>query len=280
MGFCALCGVSAELQSSHYLAAAFFRRLHGSDAGRVTPPILLNPHLMMYNCRQPQAKLLCQDCEHRFKVNGEDWVIDCTARTDRSFPLRDLLLSHAPLSRVGPTKEGRVAYTFSGVQVPAIQKDKLLYFAASVFWRGAVFDWSRVSDHAQLSFPPGLGQELQTFLMGSAPFPSSVILQVEVAIDPTLGGGEIGMVFPEPIQPRQAGPPEPVRGYFFSIFGITFLLFFDGSAAGMKTKYASVAEPPHFLSLTNVRMEEVTEQHGEMKTRAKPVGLLAKRHRL
>jgi hypothetical protein len=280
MAFCALCGFSANLRSSHYLAAGFFRRLHGNDAGQVTPPILLNPRLIVYSCRQPQANLLCDDCEHRFKVGGEDWVIDCTARTDGSFPLRDLLLLHAPLGQVGPTKEGRLAYIFSGVQVPAAQHDKLLYFAASVFWRGAVFDWPSVSDNAQLSFPPGLGQELQTFLMGNAPFSSSVILQIEVAIDPTLGGGEIGMVFPQPIQPRRAGPPEPIRGYFFSVFGITFLLFFDGRAAGMRTKSASIAEPPHFLSLTNVRMGEVTEQHAEMKTRAKPVGLLAKRTRL
>jgi hypothetical protein len=274
MGLCALCGGDADLQSSHYLAAAFFRRLHGNDDdGKVTFPISMNPERVMYNCRQPQAKLLCKACEQRFKVNGEDSVIECTARKDGSFPLRDLLLSHTPLSQVGPTKEGRLAYIFSGVQIPAIQHDKLLYFAASVFWRGAVFCWSRVSEHEQLRLPPGLEQQLQTFLMGNAPFPSSVILQVEVAIDPTLSGGEVGMVFPQTIQPRHAEPSNSIRGYFFSVFGITFLLYFDGKAAGMQTNHLSITEPPHFLSLTNVRMEEVTDR------RAKPVGLLAKRRR-
>jgi len=114
MAFCALCGFSANLRSSHYLAAGFFRRLHGNDAGQVTPPILLNPRLIVYSCRQPQANLLCDDCEHRFKVGGEDWVIDCTARTDGSFPLRDLLLLHAPLGQVGPQKKA-ASLTFSPV---------------------------------------------------------------------------------------------------------------------------------------------------------------------
>jgi len=77
VGNCALCGSLAEIRESHYLSAAFFRRLHGEDDdGEVTFPISMNADRLMYNCNQPTAQLLCDACEHRFKVQGKTMSLD------------------------------------------------------------------------------------------------------------------------------------------------------------------------------------------------------------
>jgi len=215
VGICALCGTAAELRESHYLPAAFFRRLHGeNDDGKVTYPISLNANRQMYDCHQVKATLLCDVCEHSFKVHGEDCVIGCTARTDGRFPLRDLLLRSLPIEKVGPTPEGRLAYVYAGSRIPGIRHTEIMYFAASVFWRGAAFDWSRVSDYSQLRLPPDLGPALRAYLLGTAPFPPSVLLQVEVAANPAVGRGTLGMIFPEKIIPRHPNASSEPRGYF------------------------------------------------------------------
>jgi hypothetical protein len=150
MGVGALCGTSATLRNSHYLAAAFFRRLHGEDGGKTLHPISLNARRIMYNCNQPQARLLCDICEHRFKVHGEDWVIECSCHKDGRFPLRDLLLEGTPIGHIGPTSSGQRADIYTGNRMPRLRHAELTYFATSVFWRGWAFDWSRVSDFPQL----------------------------------------------------------------------------------------------------------------------------------
>jgi hypothetical protein len=155
--------------------------------------------------------------------------------------------------------------------VPAIHHPEIIYFAASVFWRGWVFDWSRVSDHSKIDFPKGLGIEFQDFLLGKSQFPYSVVLQVEVALNPTFSRGNIGIIFPDKFTPRvPTVDPKPV-GYFFQVFGLTLSLYFDlGKPAGM-----NIAEPPHPILLTDVRMLEAKECCDRLESTAKRVGRLA-----
>ncbi len=171
MGVCALCGTTAILRHSHYLAAAFFRRLHTKEGERTLHPISVNASRAMYDCTQPQTELLCDSCENRFKVQGEDWVIKCSCQKDGCFPLRDLLVQSTPIGQIGQPPRADI---YTGDRIPGIRHTEIIYFAASVFWRGWVFDWSRISDFAQLELPPGLGLELQDFLLGRSPFPTSV----------------------------------------------------------------------------------------------------------
>jgi hypothetical protein len=276
VGICALCGKTGTLISSHYLAAAFFRRLHSKEGEKVIHPISLDARRMILNCNQPRTKLLCGNCEHRFKVQGEDWVIKCTCQKDGRFPLRDLLLRNTPIGQVGPTSSGRRADIYTGNGISEINHREIIYFAASVFWRGWVFDWSQVSDHSQIDLPPKLGLEFRDFLLGKSLFPS-VVLQVEVALNPAFSRGNLGIIFPDKIAPRIPNPdPKPV-GYFFQVFGLTFSLYFDlGKTAGMKTKVTSIAEPPHVILLTDVRMMEASASYDVLESTAKRVGQLAR----
>jgi len=251
--------------------------LHGDDQGKVVHPISLNAKRAIYDGSQAQAKLLCDVCERRFAVQGENWIIECTSQDGR-FPLREILLQTAPIRQVGPTAAGRVAHVYAGSRNPAIRHGEIIYFAASVFWRGWAFDWSSVSDLSQLEFPTGLGDQLRDFLLGKSPFPESVVLQVEVALNPVLGNRSLGMIFPDKITPRIPNATVEPVGYFFAVFGVTFMLYFDlGKAAGLRTKAISIAEPPHTISLSDVRMLEVDADYKRLESTAKRVGKLARR---
>jgi len=61
------------------------------------------------------------------------------------------------------------------------------------------------------------------------------------------------------------------------VCGMTFILYFDlGRPAGLTTKALSIAEPPHIISLTDVRLAEVDADCRKMESTAKRVGKLAK----
>jgi len=164
MSICALCGRLATLRQSHYLPAAFFRRMHAN--GR--RPIFVDGRRKMYKTTQVKAKLLCDKCEHRLKVGGEDWATDCTLKSTGSFLLRDLLIRRRPDALIGTPPR---ANAYWSNRLPELQHTKLLYFAASVLWRGSVLDWSKVDpDTARIKLP-NLPNELEPsfrdFLLGA-----------------------------------------------------------------------------------------------------------------
>jgi len=206
MGICALCRKTATLRRSHYLPAAFFRRLHSN--GR--PPAVVDASSKREECNQPKVLLLCDKCEHRFKTQGEDWVIDCTCKATGGFALRDLLLRNRPAGAMSPNVA--TAFWYHGQALAKMRHREIVYFAASVFWRGCAHDWSRVdSGLSRLEFAPELELEFREFLLGKSAFPPSVILQVEVAFDPFLMGGRLGIAFPKEVTLRKhiarQGPP-------------------------------------------------------------------------
>lgn len=270
MGICALCRETATLRKSHYLPAAFFRRLHSN--GR--PPVVVDARSKREKCPQPKVPLLCDKCEHRFKTQGEDWVIDCTCKATGGFALRDLLLRNRTMS-----PDVATAFWYNGQALAKMRHREIVYFAASVFWRGCAYDWSRVdSSLSRLEFAPELELEFREFLLGKSAFPPSVILQVDVAFDPFLVGGRLGITFPEAVIPRKPiarqGPPV---GYFFFVCGLTFTLYFDfGIPAGLSGKSTSIAEAPHPLLLTNVRMSEVRAGQEALELTAVPKGRLSR----
>lgn len=85
MGICALCGMAATLRSSHYLPAAFFRRLHGEDSGKVLHPMSLNAKRAIYDCKQPQTKLLCDICNTVSRLKGRIGLQDAPAKKMGAF---------------------------------------------------------------------------------------------------------------------------------------------------------------------------------------------------
>jgi hypothetical protein len=125
--------------------------------------------------KQAQDYLLCSDCEDRFRVNGEDWVLAYFYRgRGRGFKLREILLQQTSLFIDG----NRQLYACAGV--PNLDMDKMIYFAASFFWRTAVHVWKR--DERTITIDLGkYAEPLRRFLLGEIPFPEGMALHTWIS---------------------------------------------------------------------------------------------------
>jgi hypothetical protein len=99
--------------------------------------MLLTPKGALQTSKQIKTRLLCSECEQRFSKHGETWVLARCLQADGSFPLAALLASRLPDVSL-PTSPTRVYYAAA---IPEINIMALTYFAASIFWRGAVHPW-------------------------------------------------------------------------------------------------------------------------------------------
>jgi hypothetical protein len=138
---CALCLEVKALVNSHYIPAFCYRDLW--ERSGLRHPVLVTEKISVLRAKQLQHPLLCKDCEDRFNRGGERWVADQSARSPGSFPLRSLLRRQPPHS----FWEGDPVY-FAEFILPA-RVESLIYFAASVFWRGAIYDWARLGSNSK-----------------------------------------------------------------------------------------------------------------------------------
>ncbi len=136
IGTCRLCQLqNVELRDSHFMSAGFYKIAR--DESRSNPnPVLVSEDVSMISSEQAKDYLLCAECEDRFNKGGEDWVLKNCWHNETEFPLRSALVASQPSPLSSPD------FTiFEGAAVPGAEPDKLVYFAASIFWRAAAHDW-------------------------------------------------------------------------------------------------------------------------------------------
>jgi hypothetical protein len=219
IGKCKLCHLeNQDLCDSHYLPKKIY--------GVTRAPQLKSPHpvtLSGTSMRQLSDQLrdyvFCKCCEQRLNKNGEQWVLanipdDC----DGAFPLR------AALQALTPIFVGTDLDLYDVTNVPTFEIDKLLYFAVSVFWRGAVHDWETTGG---LKAPKvelcGYEEPIRGFLMGEQILPLGVVLTADI--------WHAKKVFQAAYPPLASHLPECQR-YWFYIPGIIFSLYLgDGIPA-------------------------------------------------
>jgi hypothetical protein len=163
---------------------------------------------------QAQAYLLCEECEARFRREGEDWVLANCLRPGGRFPLRETLDQAAPAWR---DPEIRI---YSCTNMAGVSVDAIIYFALSVFWRAAVHRWIIAGHSASIDLGP-YEEAFRCFLLHEAPFPGSAALCVlvwarnaELAMNPN-SGNEDGFHYHQ-----------------FGIPGLAFMLFVGGNLPG------------------------------------------------
>ena len=107
---------------------------------------------------------------------------------------------------------------YEGSTIPGVNPDQLGYFAASVFWRGAIRGWDLARRESERLKLGKYEEELRCFLTGRA-FPTDAVLIVTVS-------SESGSV-PDTLTtfPFLKGHESRFRQYKFTIPGITFQLF-------------------------------------------------------
>jgi hypothetical protein len=180
--------------------------------------------------RQDQEQVtdyvLCWECEQRFNKNGEDWVLARIPHDyGQPFALQKALEKETPF-HIEPALN-----LYAGGRISAFDMDKLVYFASSIFWRGAVHQWE--TSRGKLTFKVELGKHAEAvrkFLLGEAPFPQDLWLTVIVwPFTPVLNAGLV---------PR----PDSQNGwnrYWFYVSGLGFVLHFgDAVPAEIKRRCA------------------------------------------
>ncbi len=212
METCKLClKFVAKLEDSHFLSAGIYRRMRDLTAKNPNP-MLLTPKGALQTSKQIKTPLLCSECEQRFSKHGENWVLARCLQADGSFPLAALLASRAPDVFL-PTTPTRVYYAAG---IPKINAAALTYFAASIFWRGAVHPW-KSDGTVPVPLGPLFEEQLRQYLMGLQPFPKdSFSLWVVVR-----EGKEIDRLTYEPAGNRIG----KLHSYRFPMPGLCFMLY-------------------------------------------------------
>ena len=174
-GACRLCGLVRPLCKSHLLPKQLYSLLHDPDDPK---HFTLGTGRLNHTMRQIHEYLLCEECEERFNSGGERWVLANSLQSSGDFPLRDALRAAKPFVKL----QDSIAYLGSA---PGVDLDKLVYFAASVFWRTSVGKWSLTDrwfgNDSKVDFGPIYNEELRLFLMTERTFPANAVLVVYVA---------------------------------------------------------------------------------------------------
>jgi hypothetical protein len=227
-GVCALCKQDSMLQDSHLMPKAMYRMLRSTDL--VNPnPTIISDRAMWETSRQVKSFLLCSACEQRFHRNGEDWMLRYCCRANNEFKLREVLLQNSPVYDDGQVR------VYCSRRIEQIDTEKLVYFAASVFWRAAVGRWRVDSTRLdEVELGNDFTEQFRRFLLLEGDFPEGAAITTEVfeSHEPSLGTA----VFPG------GGRVAEYHLYRFALPGVRFKLFL---AREFLKKHAGCAPTAH-----------------------------------
>lgn len=185
--------------------------------------------------------LLCQACEIRFQQGGEDWVLGMRYRSDGSFPLRDLLVSAKAVDNNADSS------VYDASAIAGIDIEKICYFAASLFWRAGIGNWStRFANAPQINLKTDLMTGFRNYLLGVGSFPADAFLVVSVAKE-----SQPNRVLLAPHKAQDV----PFSRYEAHIPGMMFELFVD---ADSKFSAFSINTAPGHIVLTTLINRRLT----------------------
>jgi hypothetical protein len=177
--------------------------------------------------------VFCSGCEQRFGKYGEDYVMRLVVQSDGTFPL---------LEQLEKTGKGIVAppvTAYAAADAPGIDRDKIAYFAASVFWRAAVHTW-RLDDGkvATSELGESYSEEFRQFLLGKAAFPQHAYLTTIVCSDK-----ESHKYFFMPGTNIKTSD----KVHIVAVRGLTFFLGVGRELPGHTKRYCIVQSPERFV---------------------------------
>ena len=209
---------------------------------------------------QFKLPLLCQACEIRFQQGGETWTLGNRYRSDGSFPLRNMLLAAKPETQRPDGARIYQARTLSGLEV-----NQLIYFAASLFWRAGIADWSvRFANAPKIDLDAWLMNELRDYLLGTAPFPAraSIFVIVDAETAP-----QRALMSPVKVTER------PLLRYQTYIPGIVFELGVDLASP---LRDLSLDSPVERIMLSDIVTKFVQVMGSTLSQTSEPKGSLKK----
>lgn len=200
-------------------------------------PVLITKGASFLTSAQARAHMLCAECEDRFNKSGEEWVIENCWHGETEFPLRTALMAVTPFV----DEPGFRAY--EARNVAGVDLHRLVYFAASVFWCGALDGWRMGRGRpTQLMLGP-YEEAFRLFLIGEAPFPKHVLLVV------TLSERQDNLNNRNMALPFGGERSEDGRHYQFVVPGVTFLILVGKSIPAAMRQIGTV--PNGFLFIAS-----------------------------
>ena len=172
-------------------------------------PIRITDEFAVQTSKQYTATLLCKDCEQRLRKYGEDWVLAHCWRGE-TFALASLVFS------AKPKFSSPEASLYYAAEIDGINASAMTYFAASMFWRAAVHNWSNRSSEPAINLGP-YREQLRQYLVGAAEFPKNCMLSV--VLPPANGRMVRYMMHPFPKRTRGC------TVYTLLFLGIQFSIF-------------------------------------------------------
>jgi hypothetical protein len=172
----------------------------------------------------------------RVKI-GETWILaNIPHDYDDPFPL------HAAANASTPAIIEPDRIPIAGRTTNGFDMDKLIYFGASIFWRGAAYRWQPVDGHQVPIVHLGEYQEeLRLFLLGKSSFPTDVSLTV--------------MLWPYKKVPPAALLPDHYlmtkwEQYWFYITGLGFVLDVGRNVPPEIRSCSTSHAPEQFVTIT------------------------------
>ena len=185
----------------------------GSGTEGNQDPVTFQRRQQKQSSFQVRDYVFCRECEQLFSKNGEDYVMRLVTKKDGTFPLLNTL-------NAIPTDMARTKWrAYSERQTPDLDREKIAYFASSIFWRASVHTW-KMEDGEEIRLDLGkrYNEELQRYLLGETGIPRNATLMVAACVD------EVSQItfFPpkENVKVKDRSVGVLIRGMFF-LFRIT-----------------------------------------------------------
>lgn len=245
IGLCALCGPDNRevrvLRQSHFLPKAVYRYLNLSKA-KDTKLLLRTPekNRVFSMGKQITQALLCDTCEGRMSVKGEDYYSKMMLRIDvkNELPSRaykilfEILI---PLWKTPGNGYGQnLILSIGSNSLRSIDSQQLYHFAIGMFWKASFNDWEHCS---AIPLEPSLIEDMRKYLLGG-----SYLTGYIVRIVPSFWRARFGVTFPNLLQ----GKP------FFSVQQFDFYLEKDERQF---CKTLSMGAVPLLYTLDSMRSE-------------------------
>ena len=179
-GICKLCLRERELQASHLMPRALYKKARGTGKTGNQDPTVVTVDGRWQSSFQPKDYVLCRECEARFSKHGEHYTMRLVSQQDGAFPLLEML-RNAPSRIPGPAWT-----TYTIKDTPNIDRDRLAYFAMSVFWRASVHKWKMANgETTSIRLGKKYDEETRQYLLGDISIPRNTSLIVSVCTDKT-----------------------------------------------------------------------------------------------
>ena len=257
VGTCCLClERDTVLRDSHLMPRGFYKIAR--RAGERNPnPIVVGDGKAVKTSKQVSDYLLCDSCEDRFNKRGEKWVQENCWHSQTQFPLWSALRGASAV--YAPNQDFAI---YEGAAIPAVDVDRLAYFAASVFWRACVHQWDRLT---KLDLGP-YTEHLRQFLMDKQYFPKKAVLIVTVSRSTAEERNQF-MVFP--FLKNHTGR---FRQYKFTVPGLTFQLFVGKKIPNDVRALCSVRSKARYIFMAKVMDDMNLSDMGSLISTTRTVG--------